>query len=431
MKSRSTSPWLALVVLTGVSTVGFIDRIVVNVLVEPVKAEFGLSDTQVSLMGMAFALMYIGVGIAAARLAERKRRLTLISLGTAVWSVATAACGLAGSWVQLLVARVGVGFGEAVGLPGNQSVLADYFPATKRGLALSVLMLAPPVGAFIGFVGGGWIAQEFDWRMTFLIAAVPGLILSVIAYLFVAEPKRGQHDPGAGDEVPPISAVLYRLFVLPSARNLVIGSALAAMFGFGLNYFFTSLMIREFDLALGEAGLYTGLVASLPAALSVVACGWMGDRWGPGNPAAYALIPGAMLLVGGPIYALAIWQEGLTPLLALVSVATFLNFGYLGITFATIQNLMHPRMRATTVALLNVVYGIAGGLGPLLLGWMSDSFAITQGPARGLATAMAITGLAYVWASAHYFLAARKLAGDMERVRVPGPAPDPAAAEGA
>lgn len=419
MNTRKASPWLALVVLTGVSTVGFIDRIVVNVLVEPVKAEFGLSDTQVSLMGMAFALMYIGVGVAAARLAERRRRLTLISLGTLVWSLATAACGLAGSWAQLLAARVGVGLGEAFGLPGNQSVLSDYFPASRRGLALSVLMLSPPIGAFVGFVGGGWIAQEFDWRTAFLIAAIPGLALSAIAYLFVEEPRRGQHDPGASDEVPPLSAVLRRLFLLPSARNLVIGSALAAMFGFGLNYFFTSLMIREFSLGLGEAGLYTGLIASLPAALSVLTCGWLGDRLGPKNPAAYALIPAVMMLIGGPAYAFAISRESLGLLLGLVCVATFFNFGYLGITFATIQNLMHPRMRATTVALLNVVYGIAGGLGPLTLGWMSDTFSVTQGPARGLATAMAVTGLAYLWASAHYFLAARKLPADMQAVRTP------------
>lgn len=422
MNTRSTSPWLALVILTGVSTVGFIDRIVVNVLVEPVKAEFGLSDTQVSLMGMAFALMYIGVGVAAARLAEHKRRLTLISLGTFIWSISTAACGLAQSWVQLLFARVAVGLGEAFGLPGNQSVLADYFPASRRGFAMSILMLAPPIGAFVGFVGGGWIAQEFNWRMTFLIAAVPGLLLAGIAYVFVAEPRRGQHDPGASKDVPPLSAVFQRLFGLSSARNLVIGSALAAMFGFGLNYFFTSLMIREFSLGLGEAGLYTGLIASLPAALSVVASGWLGDKLGAKTPAAHALIPGFMMLLGGPIYAVAIWQESLGLLLALVGVATFLNFGYLGITFAAIQNLMHPRMRATTVALLNVVYGIAGGLGPLLLGAMSDTFSITHGPARGLAMAMAVTGLAYMWAAAHFFMAARKLPADMEKVRTPAAA---------
>ena len=417
MNLRSASPWLALGILTCVSTVGFIDRIVVNVLVEPVKAEFGLSDAQVSLMGLAFAVLNMGVGLLIARLAERVRRLSLISLGTFLWSVATAACGWAGSWVQLLVARMGVGLGEAIGLPALQSVLADCFPANRRGTALSVLMLAPPVGARVGFVGGAWIAQEFGWRQTFLIAALPGIVLAVVAYLFVAEPRRGAQDADDADEVPGYGEVLRRLFALPSARQLVIGSALAAAFGFGLNYFFTSLMIRQFGLSLGEAGLYSGVIASAPAILSVLMQGWLGDRWGANNPAAYALVPGLALLVGGPFYAFAITRDDLTLLLGLVGVATFLNFGYLGITFAALQNLMHPRMRASCSATLNAVYGISGAAGPLALGWMSDSFAVANGPSQGLVMAMAAMGLMYVWAAAHYLLAARRYAADLASVK--------------
>jgi len=416
MFTRSNSPWFALIVLTGISTVGFIDRIVVNVLVEPIKAEFTLSDTQVSFMGTAFAVLNIGLAVLVARYAERVRRLNLIAFGTFLWSIATAICGLAGSWAGLLAARMGVGVGEAVGLPANQSVVADYFPPSRRGLAISVLLLSPPIGAFVGFVGGGWVAQTYDWRMTFLIAAVPGLMLAAIAYLFVAEPPRGQHDKVANADVPPLSAVVKRLFGLASARHLVIGSALAAMFGFGLNFFFTSLMMRQFGVGIGEAGLYAGLIASLPAAVSVVASGWLGDRFGAKNPAAYALIPAVCMLIGGPFYAFAISQESLGLLLALVSIATFLNFGYLGITFAALQNLMHPRMRATASALLSGVYGVSGALGPMLLGWMSDSFAATRGETRGLALAMAVTGLLYLWAAVHYLLAARRLRADMASI---------------
>ncbi len=422
MIERSNSPWLALAVIASIATVGFIDRIVVNVLVEPVKAEFGLSDAQVSLMAWAFALLNIVAGLVVARIAERVRRLTLISFGTVAWSLATAACGWAGSWVQLLVARMGVGLGEAIGLPGNQSVVADYFPANKRGLAISCLLLSPPLGAFIGFVGGGWIAQEFGWRTTFLIAAIPGLVMGFVAWFFVGEPRRGQHDPGASEDVPPISAVLARLFKLPSARNLVIGSALAAMLGFGLNFFFASLMVREFELGLAEAGLYAGLIASLPAALSVVGTGWLGDRFGERSPKAYALIPAVSMLIGGPLYALAITRTDLTLLLGLVCIATFLNFGFLGITYATLQNLMHPRMRATAAAILNGVYGVAGGLGPSLMGWLSDSLSDAQGAARGLALAMAVGGLGYLWSSAHYFIAARRLPADIRAVRTPASA---------
>lgn len=420
MKTRRDSPWLALAILTGIATVGFVDRIVVNVLVEPLKAEFDLTDTQVSLLGFAFAALYIGFALVAARFAERVRRLTLISAGAMFWSVATAACGWATSWTQLLVARMGVGVGEAIGLTSNQSVVADYFPANKRGLAISCLLLAPPLGAFIGFVGGGWIAQNYDWRFTFLIAAIPGVILSILAWVFIGEPPRGRHDPGASQDVPPFGRVLGRLFLLPSARHLVIGSTLAATLGFGINYFFTALMMRQFALPIGEAGLYAGVIASLPAAISVVLSGWLGDRFGEKHPAAYALVPGIALLIGGPLYAFAITREDLVLLLALVAVSTLFMFGYLGITFATIQNLMHPRMRATASALLGAVYGIASGAGPLVLGVMSDGLAPRFGAGQGLAFAMALAALAYLWAGAHYLLAARHLARDQAKVRAEG-----------
>jgi MFS family permease len=411
--ARREAPWTALFILTAISTVGFIDRIVVNVLVEPVKAEFRLTDAQVSLMGLAFSVLNIGAALVIARFAERTRRMTLVSLGTVLWSAATALCGLAGGWIPLLAARMGVGLGEAIGLPSLQSLVADLFPATRRGLAISVLLLAPPLGAFIGFVGGGRIAESYDWRFTFLIAAVPGFVLALLAWLLVPEPPRGRHDPGSGEAVPPISRVLARLLLLPSARQLVIGSALAAMLGFGLNFFFTSLMIRRFEVGLGEAGLYAGLIASLPAALSVLGSGWLGDRFGARNPAAYALVPGICLVLGGPLYVLAITRDELWLLLSLVSVATFLNFGYLGITFAALQNLMHPRMRVTASAVLNVVYGAAAGLGPLLLGLLSDWAARDYGAVPGLTLAMAIGGALYVWAGLHYIAASRRYAADL------------------
>ena len=141
---------------------------------------------------------------------------------------------------------------------------------------MSTLMLAPPLGAFIGFVGGGYIAQTYDWRFTFLVAAVPGAILALVAWFVIAEPPRGQHDPGASDDVPSLLMVLKRILGLASARHLLIGSTIAAMLGFGINYFFTSLMIRNFGIGIGEAGMYSGLIASAPAALSVMASGWLG-----------------------------------------------------------------------------------------------------------------------------------------------------------
>ena len=195
IKTIKERPYVALVLLTSIGVVGFIDRIIMNVLAEPLKREFTLSDTELGIVnGLAFAVLNVVLGLVVARIAERKRRLTLISVGTVLWSIATAACGLAGNFVQLLLARIGVGVGEAVGLPSTYSVVSDYFPREKRATMMSVLNLAAPIGAFLGASGGALIAQIYGWRAALLVAAVPGLVLALLLTLFVAEPRRGGHD---------------------------------------------------------------------------------------------------------------------------------------------------------------------------------------------------------------------------------------------
>ena len=416
---RRDSPWLALILLTAISTVGFIDRIVMNVLAVPIQMEFGLNDTQVGLLtGLAFAVLNVALGVVVARYAERGRRLSLIALGTLLWSIATAACGMVTTWLQLLLARIGVGVGEAVGLPATQSVISDYFPPERRATALGVLLLAPPIGAFLGSAGGSWIGQEYGWRQAFFIFMIPGLLLALAAWLFVAEPPRGRHDAGAGDEVPSLGAVFQRLVGLKSARQLLAGSTIASMVGFGLNSFMAFLLVRKFEFSLAEAGLFAGLLASLPGAISVVAGGRIADWLGARNPAAYARIPGYCLLVAAPIYMFAITQDDVRLLLLLVFVAALFQYTYLGVTFGVFQNLLHPRMRATGTALLNTVYGLIGqGLGPLAVGFLSDRLATEYGTGNGLAYAMAITAALYLWGAAHYLLAGRHLRGDLASTR--------------
>ena len=419
MTSRSTSPWFTLIVLTAISTVGFIDRIVLNVLAQPISVEFGLSDTQIGLLtGLAFAVLNVTLGLAVARLAERRNRMQLIAIGTVAWSIATALCGMVGTWVQLLFARIGVGVGEAVGLPATQSVVADCFPPEKRASALSVLLLAPPVGAFIGSAGGAWFAQEYGWRSAFIAAAIPGLVLGLVAWLFVAEPPRGRHDREASDTVPGFGEVLRRFAVLPSAKHLLAGSTIASLVGFGLNTFVAILLIRKFGFSLVEAGLYAGLLASFPGAISVLAGGRLADWLGPRHPAAYALIPGLCLLIGAPLYIFAITREAVEVLLVVMTIAALFQYTYLGITFGTFQNLLHPRMRATGTALLNLVYGLIGqGIGPVLLGVLSDRF-LREGASAGdaVAWAMAATAALYFWGAAHYLIAARHVGADLARV---------------
>ena len=419
MKTRRDAPGLALTLLTAILTVGFIDRIVMNVLAVPIQAEFHLTDTQVGLLtGFAFALLNVTLGIAVARYAERGNRMGLIVVGTLLWSLATAACGFVGNFTQLLLARVGVGVGEAVGLPANQSVIGDYFPAERRATAMSVLMLSPPIGAFLGAAGGGWVGQEFGWRNAFLIATVPGALLAIAAWALIAEPPRGRYDREASGDVPSLWAVLRRLWGLKSARHLVAGSTIASLVGFGLNGFFTFLLVRKFGMSLAQAAFWSALLGSLPGAIAVIAGGRLADAHGPNRPSLYAAIPGWCLLAAAPLYIFGITRGSASLLLLVVLVAALFQYTYLGVTYGVFQNLLHSRMRATGSAVLNGIYTLVGqGLGALLVGWLSDSLAPRYGSADGLAYAMAITAAMYLWAAAHYLIAARHVGPDLALVR--------------
>lgn len=418
---RRDSPWLALILLMAISTIGFVDRIVLNVLAVPIQQEFGLSDTQVGLLtGLAFAVLNVGLGIFVARVAERRHRLSLIAVGTFFWSIATALCGYASNWIHLLLARIGVGVGEAVGLPATQSVVSDYFPPEKRATAMSVLLLAPPVGALIGAAGGAWIADLYGWRNAFLFAAAPGIVLALLAWALVQEPPRGRYDRGAGEDVPSMMAVLRRLFGLRSARQLVFGSTIASLVGFGLNSFVALLLVRKFEFTLVQAGLVSGLLASFPGAFSVLVGGTVADWLGKKSPAAYAILPGVCLLIAAPLYIFAITREDVTLLLVFMTIAALFQYTYLGVTYGTFQNLLHPRMRATGSAVLAAIYGLLGqGIGPLALGLLSDfllrRFGYDSGTA--LATAMAIVAALYFWSATHYLLAGRHLGADFAAVR--------------
>jgi predicted MFS family arabinose efflux permease len=279
-------------------------------------------------------------------------------------------------------------------------------------------MLSPPIGAFIGAAGGGWIGQELGWRNAFLIATVPGALLAIAAWLLIAEPRRGRHDREASGAVPSILAVLKRLVGLRSARHLLAGSTIASLVGFGLNGFITFLLVRKFSLSLAQAAFYAALLGSLPGAIAVLAGGRLADAKGPKNPALYAAIPGWCLALAAPLYIFGITRDSAPLLLLLVFVAALFQYTYLGVTYGVFQNLLHSRMRATGSAVLNAIYTLIGqGLGALLVGALSDRLAPRFGSADGLAYAMAIVAAIYLWAAAHYFLAARHVAADLARVR--------------
>jgi len=280
---------------------------------------------------------------------------------------------------------------------------------------MSVLSLAPPIGAFIGFVLGGFIAQEYGWRATFWIAAIPGFFLAALITFTVGEPLRGRFDDlgDKTDEVPSFSAVLRRTWNRHSLRHLLIGSVIAAVVGFGVNAFLAAFLMRRFGFTLTEAGIIAGIIASLPASVSMIGAGWLTDRIGRRDARSYGFIPGISLLIAAPVYILAVTRSDAMHAVISLGVATLFMYTYIGPTLGVFQNMMHPRMRATSSAFNSMLYSLIGnGLGPVLVGALSDYSApdATQsGVGEGLMIALAFTAVGYLWAAFHYLWATRTL----------------------
>jgi MFS family permease len=280
---------------------------------------------------------------------------------------------------------------------------------------MSVLMLAPPIGAFLGSAGGAMVAQAYGWRYAFYVAAVPGFILAMLLAFTVKEPPRGVHDglSSEKDVVPPLSAVLARIWRRRSLTHLLVGSTVASMTGFAVNAFLAAFLLRRFGFSLRDAGVTAGLIASVPASLSVFGAGWLADRFGRRDARFYGWVPGIALFIAAPLYALAVTRETAAGAITLLTLSALVQYCYLGPTAGVFQNMMHPRMRASATAFNSLIYSLLGGaVGPLLIGALSDHFTdktAQAGPGIGLSHAMAAMTIFYVWGGVHYLLATRHL----------------------
>lgn len=381
--SEGYTRW-ALILLMLVYTSNFIDRTILSTLGQPIKIDLKISDASLGLLqGFAFAIFYTVLGVPIARLAEHRSRVTILSVCLVIWSAMTAMCGLAASFPQLMLCRVGVGVGEAGCSPSAHSLIADYFPAARRSSALAVYSFGIPLGAMIGAMSGGWIAEHLSWRIAFFIVGLPGLLLALLARLALREPPRGLSEVEGsagrltGDAPPPsLMAVARRLFGAPSFVQMIIGGTLISFAGYGVGGFAQPYFIREFHLGLAQVGLTYGLVAGLSAGLGTLLGGFLTDWAARRDRRWYALAPGLGYLLAAPLY-LATYTAptwGLT--MALIILPGVLSYAYLGPTFGVMHNLVEPRMRATATAILFFILNLIGlGGGPYFTGLMSDFFA--------------------------------------------------------
>lgn len=439
---KGYSAWV-LVMLFIVYAFNFLDRQIISILAIPIQQELGLTDRQLGLLGgIAFALLYSTLGVPIAWLADRTNRTWIITVSLAVWSGFTALCGFAQNFVQLFLARVGVGVGEAGGVAPSYSLIADYFPPQNRARALAIYSLGIPIGSAFGVVAGAQIAggnlgDSLDWRSAFIIVGVAGLLIAPLFKFTVREPKRGGLDAPAAEAVSseveatggePVEAeakpgflqVLSVLSKKPAFWLMTLGASCSSMMGYGVFFWVPSFFRRSFfgELELQEAiiqsGWLFGAILFVGGSLGILLGGVLGDLMGKGSKRMYALVPAAAFFVTFPFYILGTLAG--TPLIAvlLFMIPTGLGLAWLGPTLSAFQHLAPPNMRAmasATFLLINNLLGI--GVGVYALGEVSTLLTPTFGDEALRYSIMAGASL-YVVAGALFLLASRFIEKDWE-----------------
>ncbi len=426
----------AMGLLLLIYVMNFVDRQVVNILAEPIKRELGLLDWQVGAMsGLAFAVFYTVLGLPIARLAERGHRPFIIAGALAVWSLFTALCGFAQNFVQLLLARIGVGVGEAGCTPPAHSLIVDYVPKEKRASALAFYSMGTPLGSLVGMALGGLIADEYGWRAAFIVCGIPGVILAVIAALTLVEPRirAAAADIRARSEAMrqerPFVAALATLKRKRTFWLVSFAASIKAFIGYGQAPFAASFFYRvhgeevaalaaSFGLGVGGfLGLALGLMGGIGGAIGAYLGGVIADRYGGRDYRAYVSVPAIASLAVIPLYAVAILSPSATFALGCLLFGSILGTLWYGPVYATAQTIVPPHMRATASAILLFIINLIGlGLGPLAVGAASDFFAISLGlgEAEGVRYALLASAFVGLLAATLFWIARKTIREEME-----------------
>ncbi len=385
-----------------------IDRQIMAILAEPIKAELGFSDTQIGLLtGLGFSLLYSTLGIPLARLADRFDRVKILSAATAVWSGMTMVTGLTSSFAAMLLARMGVAAGEAGGIPPLHSLLADLFAEESRARAFSIMQLGGPLGVLVAFLGGGYLVAAFDWRMVFYAAGVLGLLLAPVLWWLMPEPRRKQK--AERDARLPFWQSTRTLAASPAFVHLVLGIAFAGMGLYATIIWAPSFLIRSFELPIEHVGLLLGTAFGVLGAVAVLLAGFVADRARKSDAGAHASAPAIMMIIAVPLSVAGFLASTITSAMALLVLPIMMMSAWQAPALAAIQNVALPDMRALAAALAMFVLNLIGlGLGPLLVGISSDLLADRYG-AESLRYALLVVPLAFTLAAIFWLLAARAL----------------------
>jgi MFS family permease len=408
-----------LVLLVVVGIAAWVDRNVFAILLQSMKVDLALSDTQLGLLGgVAFGVFYAAVGLPVAWLADRYSRSSLIALALGLWSVMTATCGLAGGFATLFVARIGVGIGEAGGSPPSQSLIADYFPPARRARALGFFYLFIPFGFVIGYLTGGWLNDLVGWRLTFLLVGLPGVLLAIVVRFTLLEPPRGHAEGARATESVPSLASTIRYFVrCPALRHLPFAGAAHGIGAFAAALWLPAYFMRTFGVTSATAGAWMAIAYGFGGCVGVLCGGYLADALvrRTGDSRWYAWGSAAVIVATLPCTLMVYLSD--TPAVAVASLvaATLLGHMFLGPVAALLQNLAGLRRRATAAAFyLFLVNLVSMGLGPVTVGIVSDYFGARFGDSALRYALLAIVMATTVLASLHFMLAARTLRRDLE-----------------
>lgn len=365
-----------LLLLVVAYILNFIDRQILGVLAVPIKADLHLSDSELGLIaGPAFAIFYSVLALPIARFADRSNRARIVVISCAIWSAFTALGGLALNFTHLFLSRFGLGLGEAGFTAPCYSLIPDLFPPRLRARAFAIFQFGIPIGSALGIFFGGWLAAHLGWRQAFIRIGLIGLPISAILWFCVREPARGRFDAAARSSQArlPFRMVARRLAVTPSYWLISLGASVSSIQMFGLMFWLPSLFKRSFGLSLEEISLFFGSIVLIGGIVGLWLGAQIADRMGPERPRAYALIPAVALLIAGPLYAVAVTSTNLVIAFILFLVTQALGLFGAAPIVASLQQVVHPAIRASSSAIYLLTTGIIGmAFGIWVLGFMSD-----------------------------------------------------------
>lgn len=421
--TRSQAPssverWYVLAMTCVIYAINIADRYVVSTVLEPIRLELHLTDAGVAfLTGIPLALFYVTFGLPISWLADRSNRRNILAAALVVWSAFTVLCGLSRTYWQFLLGRIGVGFGEAGGLPPSSAILSDCFPAERRPMAFTVLALGAPIGAWLGVDMAGAVAHAYGWRAAFLVLGMPGLIVGILVYLTIREPVRGRLDELNDAQKPSMLDSLRFLCSQRAALNVLMTTGVCSLWGWGLIWWTPTFLMRTYDLNVGEAGAVTGPIHLVGGLLASLGTAWLLSRPSMADPrrVLWVLIVGVGFTTI-PSF-LAYWTHTLWVAKCMFWIFIPAIYFYIGPCMGLLQNLAPHHMRSMFIAwslLVGNVFNLI--VAPQAIGMLSDWFARGHGAdAASLRLALLILAPTGFWATWHAYRATKTVIEDQKR----------------